>query len=198
MNRKISIHAPHGSLYGWLERPESPNGLIVLAHAHHVPVDSAIAAYFMARGYAVLTLDLLTAQELQFADAVQNVPRLTQRLIDILDFARNDGDMADLPLALFSTGETTPAAIRAAAQRDQQVIALVCHGGIIDHAGRQALDLLAAPLLMLFDSGDEIGPAVFHRARGHLHVPCAMEQLHPMADPSPAMAAWFTKYLRKL
>lgn len=197
MNRKISIHAPHGSLYGWLERPENPHGLIVLAHAHHVPVDSAIAAYFMARDYAVLTLDLLTAQELQFADAAQNVPRLTQRLIDILDFARNDGDMADLPLGLFATGETAPAAIRAAAQRDRQVVALVCHGGIIDHAGRQALELLAAPLLMLFDTDDEVGPAVFQRARGHLHVPCATEQLRPLADPSPAMAAWFARYLRQ-
>lgn len=196
MNRKISIHTPHGSLYGWLERPEIPKGLIVLAHAHHVPVDSAIAAYFVARGYAVLTMDLLTSQELQFADAAQNVPRLTQRLIDILELARDDGDMADLPLGLFSTGETTPAAIRAAAQRDQQVVALVCHGGIIDHAGRQALELLAAPLLMIFDTGDSIGPAVFQRARVHLHVPCAMEQLRPLADPGPAMAGWFASYLR--
>lgn len=197
MNRKISLHTPHGSLYGWLERPETPNGLILLAHAHHVPVDSTIAAYLTARGYAVLTLDLLTTQELQFPDATQNVHRLTQRIIDVLDLARGDGDMADLPLGLFTGGDATPAAIRAAAQRDRQVTALVCHGGLIDHAGRQALELLVAPLLMLFDADDAVGPAVFQRARGHLHARCAMQQLRPLADPSPAMAEWFARYLRQ-
>lgn len=196
MIRKISIHSPHGALYGWINRPEHAAGLVLLAHAHHAPSDSLIANDLAAHGYAVLTMDLLTAQELQFADATQNVPRLTQRLIEMLDFTRIDGDMADLKLAIVATGDTTPAAIRAAAQRDQQITALVCHGGIVDHAGRQALDLLAAPLLMLFDEDDTIGPAVFQRARGHLHATCQAQVLKAVHDPSPLIIEWFSRYLR--
>jgi hypothetical protein len=71
--------------------------------------------------FAVLTMELLTSQEAQFVDATQNVPRLTQRLLDLLDLIRQDGDMQDLPLAIFATGDSCPAAVRVAAQRDTQV-----------------------------------------------------------------------------
>ena len=135
MNRYITLQTPHGSLHGQLDRPETPRGLILIARAHHAAIDTIIAENLLPYGYATFTIELLTAQEVQFADATQNVPRLTQRLIDILDMIRNDGDMQELPLAIFATGDIAPAAIRAAAQRDTQVKALVCHGGLIDRAG---------------------------------------------------------------
>ena len=83
----------------------------------------------------------------------------------LFDFLiRRDGDMEVLPLAIFATGDTSPAAIRAAAQRDTQVQALACHGGLIDRAGLEALKYLSAPLLMLFDAEDRIGPLAAERA----------------------------------
>lgn len=168
MNRHIALHAPHGSLHGQLERPDDPRGLIVLARSHHLPVDTTITANLAARGYAILAMELLTAHELQFVDATQNVPRLTQRLIDILDLARRDGDMQDLPLGIFASGEIAPAVIRAAAQRDALVRAIACHGGLIDRAGAQALELLVAPLLMLIDADDATTLAAYRRAESHL------------------------------
>lgn len=191
MNRFITLQTPHGSLHGQLELPDDPRGLILIARAHHAAGDAFISSRFAESGYATLTMELLTAQEVQFADATQNVPRLTQRLIDILDLARNDGDMERLPLAMFTSGDVAPAAIRAAAQRDTQVKAVACHGGLIDRAGVQALDLLVAPLLMLFDADDRIGQTACRRAGSHLACAHAMQVLAIGEDPAAPAAIWF-------
>ncbi|TXH01403.1 MAG: hypothetical protein E6R09_06640 [Rhodocyclaceae bacterium] len=194
MNRYIALHTPHGSLHGQLERPDDPHGLIVLASSHHQSVDTTIIAKLAARGYAILAMELLTAHELQFVDATQNVPRLALRLIDILTLARNDGDMQELPLGIFASGDIAPAAIRAAAQRDAQVRALVCHGGLIDRAGVQALELLVAPLLMVIDADDESAQAAYRRAAAHLR--CVHEmRLAEIGEPTESPAAiWFSRF----
>lgn len=197
MNRSISLQTPHGPLHGQLEIPDrQPRGLILLARAHHAPVDAVITANLAARGYAIFAMELLSSQESQFADATQNVPRLSQRLLDILSLISRDGDMQDLPLAIFATGDASPAAIRAAAQRDTQVRAVACHGGLIDRAGLQALKLLEAPLLTLFDLDDSAGITAFQRAALHLS---DLHESHVLVlgeDPVLRVAAWFALHLR--
>ncbi len=196
MLRYITLQAPHGSLHGRLGLPEQPRGLILIVRAHRLPEDELAAAEFEARGYATLCIDLLTTQELQFIDATQNVPRLAQRLLDVLDLIRNDGDMQTLPLGLYANGDTAPAAIRCAAQRDIQVKALACHGGLIDRAGVQSLELMMAPLLILFDHDDELAPAAFQRAARHLGGPRETRRLAPLDKPLPAVADWFARHLQ--
>ena len=191
MNRFITLQTPHGSLHGQLDLPDNPRGLVLIARAHHAAEDAIISFSFGEFGCATLTMELLTAQEVQYPDATQNVPRLTQRLIDILDLARIDGDMEKLPLAIFTSGDVAPAAIRAAAQRDLQVKAIACHGGLIDRAGVQSLDLLAAPLLMLFDADDQIGQTAYQRASVHLTSPHGMQVLAIGEDPAAPAAIWF-------
>ncbi len=195
MNRHFSLTTPHGTLHGHLERPDHPRGLVLVARVHHALADSLIAANLAARSYAILSMELLTAQETHFVDAAQNVPRLSQRLLDVLDMIREDGDTQDLPLAIFAAGEVTPAAIRVAAQRDLQVRTLACHGGLIDRAGLQALQLLRAPLLMLFDADDEIDEAAFHRALPHLAARHEERHLAPGEDAALHVAAWLTLHL---
>ena len=191
MNRFITLQTPHGSLHGQLELPDNPRCLILIARAHHAAEDVAISSCFAEFGCATLTMELLTAQEVQFADATQNVPRLTQRLIDILDMTRNDGDMERLPLAIFTSGDVAPAAIRAAAQRDMLVRAVACHGGLIDRAGAQALDLMVAPLLMLLDADDQPGQTAYQRATKHLGCVHSMQTVAMGDDPASPAAIWF-------
>ena len=195
MNRLITRHTPHGSLRGWLERPELPHGLILIVRPHLGPADSAAASELASRRCAVLVTELLTASEIAFADATHNVPRLTQRLIDVLDLIRSDGDMEQLPLGVFATGDIAPAAIRAAAQRDSQVDAVACHGGLIDRAGGQALDLLLAPLLILLDADDEAGLTASRRANAHLHNDHEIRKLPPGEGALPLAANWLAQRL---
>lgn len=197
MIRQLSLQTPHGSLHGRLDLPPHPRGLILLTRAHHAPIDTAIAANLAARGYALLAMELLSTQEAQFADATQNVPRLTERLLDILDLTHHEPELAELPLAIFATGDSTPAVIRAAAQRDTQVKALACHGGIVDRAGLQSLDLLAAPLLMLFDADDDTARMAYQRATPHLKSVHEMHLLGPAEDPVLRVAAWFGIHLHR-
>ncbi len=195
MIRHIVLHTPHGSLHGQLDLPESPKGLILVARSHRVPEDDALLACLAARGFAILGMDLLTAHELQFADATQNVPRLAQRLLDVLDLIRNDGDMQNLALGIHARGDTSPAAIRCAAQRDIQIRVAVCHGGLIDRAGLQALELLTAPLLMLVEHDDAPASAAYQRAASHLG---GKHQLHILAAgdrPLTEVSRWFAEYL---
>lgn len=194
MNRTLAIHTPHGQLYGQLEIPETALGLIILARTHHAPADAAIAEKLTEHAFAVLTMELLSSQEAHFVDATQNVPKLTQRLLEILDLIRRDGDMQNLPLAIFSIGDATPAVIRAAAQRDTQVRALASHGGLIDHAGLQALKALAAPLLMIVDAEDGLADAANQRAASYLVCAHETHVLSAGEDPVLAVITWFSRH----
>ena len=195
MNRTLAIHTPHGQLYGHLDLPEPALGLIILARTHHAPADAAIAEKLTEHGYAVLTMELLSSQEAHFVDATQNVPKLTQRLLEILDLIRRDGDMQNLPLGIFSIGDATPAVIRAAAQRDTQVKVLASHGGMIDGAGLQALKALMAPLLMGFNADDDVANAANQRAASYLPVTHETHLLGSGEDPLLPVINWFSRYL---
>jgi len=190
MNRQLSLPTPHGPLRGALDRPERPRALLLIPRVHHSMQHNLIAASLAAAGYAILSMELLTAQEIHFADAAQNVAKLAQRLLDTLDLIQLDGDTQDLPLAIFAVGDLAPAAVRVAARRDLQVHTLICHGGLIDRAGREALKLLKAPLLMLFDAGGGSERSAFQRARPLLGAPCAERILTPGEDAAPHIGAW--------
>ena len=195
LNRHITLQTPLGSLHGQLDLPDEARGLVLLARAHHTPDDRFNADALLARGLAVLGIELLSARETAFADATQNVPLLAGRLIEILDLARLDGDMENLPLAIYASGDVTPAALRAAAQRDAQVKVLAGHGGLIDRAGLQALQLLAAPLLMLFDADDETGPLACQRATAYLAIKHRMQVLKAGEEAISHAADWFLENL---
>lgn len=195
MFRTLNLHGEHGILPGQLELPESPRGLILVPRAQHTPTDDFLRGAFAEMHFAVLTIALLSSHELQFADASRNIPRLTQRLLDTLTLIRHDADMTSLPLAIFASGDLTPAALRATAQRDTQVRTLVCHGGLIDQAGLQYLTLLVAPLLMLFNSDDATGPLAWQRAQRHLACPSEVRLVAPGEDQLPILLKWFSQHL---
>ncbi|MBS1188999.1 MAG: hypothetical protein H6R10_791 [Rhodocyclaceae bacterium] len=198
MNRSFSLATAHGPLPGRLAVSPGARALIVLALAQGEPLDEAVAADLSAFGYAVLSLNLLTVQESVFPDAAYNAPLLTQRLVDALDRTRGDGDTENLPVGLFAADHAAPAAIRTATRRDAQVRALVCHGGLIDHAGRQHLQLLAAPLLMLVDAGDKASANAYRRAAAYFSVPHEMAILAPGENPGAHIARWFGQHLQAI
>lgn len=195
MKRALTLTTPHGALHGQYELPDGRRALVLLLRPHHVAGDALLAARLAARGYASLSMELLSAQEMQFADATQNVPRLAQRIVDLLDLVGHDPEFAELPLALFAAGDLTPAAIRAAAQRDAQVAAVVGVGGIVDRAGLNYLQLLAAPLLLLCAADDPAPAAAWQRASRHFAAPHALRPLAPGEDGGGPAADWFDQHL---
>jgi len=190
-----SLHTPHGTLYGQLELPETARNLVFLARSHHTAADVSISAELARLGHAVFSMDLLTAQESSFPDATQNVPKLTQRFFEIIDFALRNLDLDGLPIGIFAFGDTAPAAIRVAAQRDLLIKSMVLHGGMIDRAGKQSLQLLVAPLLIVLDADDEPALQSCQRAVQYLSANHRTATVEIPGDATRLAAEWFEQNL---
>lgn len=176
MNSRISLHTEHGPLTGELAVPPQSRGLVILAHAgtdpqtspetRHEQNEAAFATMLRRAGLATLTIDLLTHQEDRFPDAHSNVPLLAKRLLDCLNFLKRQSpdELAALPIGLCGSGFSSPAVLRVAALRDQDILAVVCRGGLIDLAGVLYLHSLQAPILMIVGADDEKLAASSRRA----------------------------------
>lgn len=191
----LTIHTANGHLHGQLRLATTPRASLLVVHTPNSAVDRLATDNLAAYGYNILSMDLLTVQEAKFADAAENIPRLTQRVIDLLDFARRDANLAQRPLGILATGNACPAALRATARRDTQLLALACHNGLIDRAGKESLELLTAPLLTLCDTDDSPVKASYDRAHPHLTAPHEFHQISPAENPAQRVASWFSAYL---
>ena len=154
----IAIATAHGRLHGTLALPEQPSALVLLAHCSPAPDarHDALAAALHHSQLGTLTLDLLTSREERFADLHHDVSLLSRRLLEGLALLKQRmllGELPALPIGLFGAGDCSPVVLRVAALRDDDIFALVCHGGLIDLAGLVYLRTLAAPLLVLVDEG---------------------------------------------
>ena len=194
MNRQLNLHTPHGALLGYLALPEVPRSLVLIACTRPLVVDDPLTLNLFNRGHALLTMELISERERHFVDTTRDVSRLARRMTDILDLIRRDGDMQSLPLTIHASGEATPAGIRVAALRDTQVSALVCHGGLVDRAGRQALEMLVAPLLMLVDDNDPVALASWQRASRHFACSTEIQVLQAGEDQAEHVAAWLARH----
>ena len=192
--RHFAVPSPQGRLPAHLTRPEGSRALIVVIHAGTCPAAATLTADFSAHPWAILEVDLLTAEETHAHGDEEKAAQLSQRLISVLDFIHNDGDTAGLPVGFYALGRATPAAIRAAAQRDATVRVIVVRGGLIDHAGKEYLEALAAPLLVLADLGDSTAEIIVRGAFQHLNAPHALERLET-GDAGLKPASWFAQWL---
>ncbi len=197
IRRDLSLRLPQqprGVLLGRLFRPEEARTLILIPQTGTSLTHVAVHAGLQARNYALLQLELLTPRESLFADTAQNVALLAERLAFVLDFAQNDGDTEGLAIGLFSPPLVTPAAIRAAARRDQEVGAVVAAGGFIDRAGREYLDAFSAPLLVLLAVDDTGTAAATRRAFELLHGPHELRLAEPHEVVTETIT-WFERWL---
>lgn len=180
---RFAVPVQRQTLQGELALPYVTRGLLVLAGscaADDDPATVALCAALHRERFATLHVDLLSSRECRFADARDHLPQLTERLLAVVGQLRQQitlETMPSLPIGLVADDGMTPVAVRVAAQRDQDVRALVCHGGLIDLAGLQYLKILQAPLLLLADAEDAPAIANARRALPHLPGACRLETL---------------------
>ncbi len=182
--QEISITSGNQSLRGSLGLPDNPKGLILLTQAGgvHPGCRHEFAAQILEQqGFATLLINLVSFRDPQNGDVTNNVPLLTQRILDCLTWLRSDPITAELPCGLLAGGASVPAALRATAQRDTQVHALVCRGGLPDQAGGLYLEILSRPTLLLFGAQDALGQASGLRCQEKTQRHCKIEII-PEAD----------------
>jgi len=169
-----TVQSAHNPLHGQLLLPPNTRGLVLLVRIgtsvefnlgtepNPPPPpktgEETLAAVLQSAGLASLTIDLLTLKESRFVGVRNNVPLHSKRLLDTLTRIKqqlqNEG-LTTLPIGLCGSGPSSPVVVRVAAQRDNDIAAVVCRGGLIDRAGSLYLHALAAPILLLVGADDQ-------------------------------------------
>lgn len=191
--QEISIASGRLTLRGSLALPEYPRGIILLAQAGGVMPGCRhefAAAIQAESGFATLLINLISFRDPPHSDIHSNVPLLTQRILNCLAWIRQQALLKPLSCGILAAGSATPAAIRASTQRDAQVTALVCRGGLPDQAGAFYLENLQCPTLLLFGATDSSGQASGLRCQEKTRRHCKLEII-PDADREFTSASHF-------
>lgn len=158
----VLIQASGVELEGILNVPESAVGLVIFAHgsgsSRFSRRNRMVADYFNEQGLGTLLFDLLTPEESAVDERTRefrfDIPRLGQRLVAAIDWAAAQAETSSLNIGLFGASTGAAAALIAAAERPEQVHAVVSRGGRVDLAG-DALPRVQAPALLIVGELDE-------------------------------------------
>jgi len=165
VERGVRIAVGEASLAGDLAVPTGAPGVVLFAHGSGSSRLSSrnryVAGELRARGMGTLLMDLLTAEEEQ-ADAHTghlrfDIGLLAERLLAATRWLRAEAETSRLPVGYFGASTGGGAALVAAAEAPQEVVAVVSRGGRPDLAGA-ALPLVEAPTLLIVGGRD--GPVI--------------------------------------
>ena len=209
----VRVSAGPVELEGTLSVPDGASGVVLFAHgsgsSRHSPRNRRVAQLLRERGLATLLVDLLTSDEeevdLRTRRLRFDVGLLAQRLAGATDWLRRNPQTRDLRVGYFGASTGAGAALVAAAERPEDVGAVVSRGGRPDLAG-EALPLVRAPTLLVVGGEDEqvirLNEEALARLRaekrleivpgvGHLfEEPRALDEVARLA------AGWFAHHLR--
>jgi putative phosphoribosyl transferase len=206
------VRVPAGAvaLEGSLEIPARARGIVVFSHGsgsgRHSPRNQYVAGELRRAGIATLLLDLLTEEEDQTYDNRFDIPLLTGRLGDAVQFCGRDARARGLPVGLFGASTGAASALRVAASMPHEVRAVVSRGGRPDLAGRTALRAVKAPVLLIVGAEDHGVIELNVSAREELQA-CESEldlvprATHLFEEPGALeavarlAAAWFSRHL---
>jgi len=158
----IQVRSGGDLLDGDLVVPPRAAGLVVFAHgsgsSRFSHRNRSVAEVLQDGGFATLLLDLLTpaeeAVDVQTREFRFDIDRLGRRVVAAVDWAATDPRVAGLPIATFGASTGAAAAIIAAAERPEQVRAVISRGGRPDLAG-DALPVALAPTLLIVGGDDD-------------------------------------------
>ncbi|MDB5396270.1 MAG: Protein-L-isoaspartate O-methyltransferase [Rhodospirillales bacterium] len=213
-DRAVRIPAGQVTLEGDLSIPAQARGMVLFAHgsgsSRHSTRNRFVAWQLRQAKLATLLIDLLTLQEEDFdrftTELRFDIGLLSERLIAVTDWLRQEPDMRNLPIGYFGASTGAAAALVAAADRAASVKAVVSRGGRPDLAGENALQRVRAPTLLIVGGRDvqviALNRAAFDVLRcakrmeivpGATHLfeePGALEKVAQLARE------WFGNYLR--
>lgn len=160
----IQIHADGHLLDGELSHPVGAQGLVMFAHgsgsSRLSPRNRYVAARLNQAGLATLLFDLLTAEE-ELSERLTghirfNIPLLSRRLVAATDQMCAMPTTSGLALGYFGASTGAAAALMAAAERPEQIRAIVSRGGRPDLAVVSLAGVCAPTLLIVGGADHEV------------------------------------------
>lgn len=158
MRPQVAVDVGDGiALDGFLARPDTPSGLVVFAHGSGSSRFSSrnqyVAEVLNDARLATLLFDLLTPEEHEIDARTRelrfDIPRLARRMAGVIAWTRSHPDVEAMPIGLFGASTGAAAALIAAADRPEDVQAIVSRGGRPDLAGAHLPRVQAATLLIV-------------------------------------------------
>lgn len=208
--REEDVEIPAGtlSLAGNLVVPELVRGFVLFAHgsgsSRHSPRNRFVATALNHAGLGTLLLDLLTPEEEVDRSQVFDIELLASRLVSATNWLRELPDARARRLGYFGASTGAAAALRAAAELQDDVAAVVSRGGRPDLAG-DALEQVTAPTLFIVGGNDEVVLDLNRQARVHLRcesevavIPGAthlFEESGALEKVADLAQAWFIRHL---
>lgn len=207
---RIPVSGIDLALSGDLTSSEADTGLVIFAHgsgsSRMSPRNRAVAAALAQAGLATLLLDLLTEPEAANRANVFDIPLLAARVADAVDWACAELRHAGRRIGLFGASTGAAAALVAAADRREDVGAVVSRGGRPDLAG-DALELVVAPTLLIVGGADHavigLNEEAYARLRCEKRLAIVPGATHLFEEPGTLEAVtglaadWFTFHLAR-
>ena len=160
--REVRVSAGPVTLEGSLGIPNSAGEVVLFAHGsgsgRHSPRNRYVARVLREANLATLLIDLLTEDEeevdLRTTRLRFDIGLLARRLVGATDWLVQNPDTEQLRIGYFGASTGAGATLIAAAERPDEVGAIVSRGGRPDLAG-DALPLVKAPTLLIVGGNDE-------------------------------------------
>ncbi len=215
MTTATQIRVPVGdvSLEGDLVIPDTAKGIVLFAHGsgsgRQSPRNRMVADTLNERGFGTLLVDLLTPDE-EEVDRVTgelrfDIDLLARRLIGAMDWLRDEPTTSDLRIGLFGASTGAAGALVAAAERPDEVAAIVSRGGRPDLA-QDALPRVRAPTLLIVGGLDTVVIELNRQAWEHIRAEKRLvvvpggthlfEEAGALEAVASLAAEWFSRYLR--
>ncbi len=205
---EVTISDESVTLPGILAVPDVATGMVIFAHgsgsSRLSPRNAAVAEALNRAGFATLLFDLLTLNEADDRAKVFDIPLLAERLELATSWVRERPELRSLPIGYFGASTGAGAALMAASELGDVVVAIVSRGGRPDLAGR-TLQFVHAPTLLIVGGQDSEVLTLNSRAYDTLSsqrrltvVPGAthlFEEAGAMESVTRLGIEWFTKYL---
>ena len=159
--RPIRVVVGGVPLAGTLVIPKKASGMVIFAHGsgsgRNSPRNRFVAGVLQQAGLATLLFDLLTPRE-ESIDAITaelrfDIAFLARRLVGVIDWSASNKDTRNLGIGCFGASTGAGAALAAAAERPENVRAVVSRGGRPDLATTR-LAKVEAPVLLIVGSLD--------------------------------------------
>lgn len=162
--REAHVPVDDAQVTGTLAVPKAARGVVVFAYGsgsyQRNPSSRQLTQRLQEAGFATLLLNLLTAEEesvdLRTATMRYNVDMLARRLIAGTWWLVEQPEVSDLPVGFFGSSSGAAAALVAAAELANLVMAVVCRSGRLDLAGPSLQRVLAPTLLVLGGQDSEL------------------------------------------
>jgi len=177
-SKQIDIPVSGAVLHGVLTIPDSAKSLVIFSHgsgsSHRSPRNKYVAGVLQEEGLATLLIDLLDPEEELNYSTRFNIPLLTGRLIEVIEWAQIDEHSKELTPMLFGASTGAASALNAAAMRPGEIPAVVSRGGRVDLAS-DSIDKMDSAVLLIVGELDFEVLRLNRSALKRLHGPKKLE-----------------------